>query len=97
MWIVEYWEDVRSDFAVFFRLDDPTELDGPTFFARAFRLAHYRGAIRDIAMAEAHEEEQRNAPSSSSSQRGYPQPKERITESQLAAQLGGAPGWLEKD
>lgn len=35
-----------------------TELDGPTFFALAYRLDSYEGAVRAAAMREAEEEQQ---------------------------------------
>lgn len=87
---------MASDFAVFFRIDDPEELDGPRFFARAFRLPHYRGVIRDVWIAESEEQEQRNAPSTNVAAPQRQQSRENVSEAQLAAQLGGAPGWLER-
>jgi hypothetical protein len=44
-------DDLESDFSVFHRVDMLT-LDGPTFFARALRLAAYEGVMRVRALAE---------------------------------------------
>lgn len=87
---------MASDFAVFFRVDEPDMLDGPRFFARAFRLPHYRGVMRDVWIAEANEEEQRTNSPSTGTAAPRQQSRENVSESQLAAQLGGAPGWLER-
>ena len=50
-----------ADFLVFYRVDlrDPaTRISAEAFFARLFRLFHYRGAIRDRLQAEQEEEHQ---------------------------------------
>lgn len=44
--------DIASDLSVFHRVDDPEEMPAPLYFDRAERLAHYRGVIRDYALAE---------------------------------------------
>ncbi len=44
-----------ADFLVFYRIDlrDPdTAISAEAFFARVFRLFHYRGALRDRLQAE---------------------------------------------
>lgn len=54
--MTHHWDDVLSDFSVLHRLDESQveELTPRQFFPRAFRLVHYQGATRDVAMAARH-------------------------------------------
>lgn len=88
---------MASDFAVFFRVDEPDKLDGPRFFARAFRLPHYRGVMRDVLLAETEAQERRSTPHANVAAPQRQQSRDNVSEAQLAAQLGGAPGWLQKE
>lgn len=59
-WVSAHWEDVLSDFSVLHRIHDEADVEELTprqFFPRAFRLVHYQGATRDVALAA-----QRTAP-----------------------------------
>ena len=54
-----------ADFLVFYRIDlrDPaTRISAEAFFARVFRLFHYRGALRDRLQAEQQDAEQQGPP-----------------------------------
>lgn len=55
--MLEYLDDVRSDFSVFHRIDTIEDLPARRFFSLARRLPHYEGAMRHIAMAEARRDE----------------------------------------
>lgn len=44
----DHLDDVASDMSVFHRIDDITELDGPTLWRLAWRLPHYRGCMRHV-------------------------------------------------
>jgi hypothetical protein len=57
---------VDADFLTFYRIDlrDPdTCISAESFFARVFRLFHYRGAMRDRLQAEQEENEDGGSPS----------------------------------
>lgn len=43
--MIDYLEDLESDFSVFHRVDDIYSMDSVTFCRRAFRLAAYDGVI----------------------------------------------------
>lgn len=43
--MLDYLDDIESDFSVFHRESDIYSLHGPLFFSRAYRLAAYQGAI----------------------------------------------------
>lgn len=45
-WIIDYFSEIQSDFSVFFRIDDVSDLDGAFFFERAMLLFAYQGALR---------------------------------------------------
>jgi hypothetical protein len=56
---------VDADFLVFYRIDlrDPnTRISAESFFARLFRLFHYRGALRDRLQVEQQEAEDHGHP-----------------------------------
>jgi hypothetical protein len=44
--MLDYVQDLEADFRVFYRIDDLSTLDGPTFLSLAFRTPHYSGAMR---------------------------------------------------
>lgn len=44
--MLEYWEDIASDLAVFHRVDDPDTLTIPVFQSKALRLGAYDGALK---------------------------------------------------
>ena len=56
-WIVDFLDDIESDFSVFHRVDDVWSLPGPRFFRLAWRLAAYQGVMQARAVAEAEERE----------------------------------------
>lgn len=45
MWVVDYLDDLESDFSVFHRVDDLHALDGPRFFRLALRIFAYDGVL----------------------------------------------------
>jgi hypothetical protein len=45
MWLREHLDDICSDLSVFHRIDDFTELDGPTLWKLAWRLPAYQGRM----------------------------------------------------
>jgi hypothetical protein len=56
---------VDADFLTFYRIDlrNPhTRIDAEAFFARVFRLFHYRGAMRDRLQAEQQDAEDNGPP-----------------------------------
>jgi hypothetical protein len=54
--MLDHLDDIASDLSVFHRIDDPSTLDGPTYFRLAWRLAAYQGVMQ--ARANAAREEQ---------------------------------------
>lgn len=53
-WVSAHWDDVLSDFSVLHRIHDEADVEELTprqFFPKAFRLVHYQGATRDVALA----------------------------------------------
>lgn len=51
-WVVDFQEEIESDFSVFHQIRDPLrQLDGPRFYAYARQLHHYGGALAS-AIAE---------------------------------------------
>lgn len=60
-WILAHLDDVASDMSVFHRVDDITELDGPTFFRLVWRLPAYSGVVRAL-VAEQREDPARPMP-----------------------------------
>jgi hypothetical protein len=48
VWVLAYWPDVVSDFSRFHRvrrIEDDPDLDAPGFFALAYRIEVYGGAV----------------------------------------------------
>lgn len=45
MWVLDFLEDLESDFSVFHRVEDITILDGPRFFRLAHRIFAYSGVM----------------------------------------------------
>lgn len=70
--MLDHLDDVASDFSVFHRVEDITQLDGPSFFRLAWRLPSYRGAMREAVLREQDESprEQRQAPREASARGG---------------------------
>lgn len=54
-WVLDHLDDLASDFSVFHRIPDITELDGPTFLRLAWRMPAYEGVMRARTTA-AHQE-----------------------------------------
>lgn len=52
MWVVDYLDDIESDFSVFHRVDDVWSMSGPRFFKLAWRLPAYQGVMQARAVAE---------------------------------------------
>ncbi len=46
MWVLDYLDDLESDFSAIHRIEDMYELDGPRFFSLAMRLAAYPGVMQ---------------------------------------------------
>jgi hypothetical protein len=55
--MLDHVDDIASDLSAFHRIDDPSQLDGPTYFRLAWRLAAYQGVMQARAIA-AREEQQ---------------------------------------
>jgi hypothetical protein len=51
-WVLNYLDDLASDFSAVHRVPDMTVLDGPAFFKLAYRMTAYRGVMRERAVAE---------------------------------------------
>lgn len=45
MWVLDYMDDLESDFSVFHRVEDIHSLDGPRFFRLALRVFAYQGVM----------------------------------------------------
>jgi len=43
--VLDYLDDLASDFRVFYRVDDFDELSGPQFLSLAFRVSAYQGVM----------------------------------------------------
>ena len=46
MWVLDYLDEIESDFSVFHRVDDPMALGSPRYFRLARLLGRYDGALR---------------------------------------------------
>jgi hypothetical protein len=56
--MLDHIADIDSDFSVFHGIRNPRKkLSAPKYFSLAYRLAHYRGAMRDHVTAR-HNEQQ---------------------------------------
>lgn len=77
--------DIESDMSAIHRVDDIWSMPGPRFFAFAWRLPAYRGAIREWILREQRDEEetapvpaqQYESPGYAAPRRGGPQPGTR--------------------
>lgn len=58
--MLDYLDDLESDFSVFHRVDDMRQMPARRFLVLADRLVHYEGAFRAVVKAEA--EAAANAP-----------------------------------
>lgn len=81
--MLDYLDDLESDFRVFHRIDDMYSIPGPLFFKLAFRIPAYGGVMR--ALLEAEQAEQQEA--SGSSVPGMQEAKE-VPATSGALQLG---------
>lgn len=52
MWVLDYLEDLESDFSVFHRVEDIHLMAGPRFFRMALRLFAYDGVLAARARSE---------------------------------------------
>jgi len=52
MWVLDYKEDIASDFSVFHRVDDVSAMPARRFFSLAVRLVAYKGVLRARIEAE---------------------------------------------
>jgi hypothetical protein len=64
-WVLDNFREIESDFAVFYRIDDVSQLDGVFFFERVLCLFYYQGALRtklenELAQQKAKEAEWNN-------------------------------------
>jgi hypothetical protein len=50
--VLDYLEDLRSDFAVFYRIDELEAMPGPRMLAYAWRVSAYNGVMRARVEAE---------------------------------------------
>lgn len=68
------------------RIPDMTVLPGPVFFKLAYRLTAYRGVMRELALAEEHDEQPpaRPAPAAAPGGRRMVQPDRAALESEPA-------------
>lgn len=90
MWVVDYLDDLESDFSVFHRVDDIHALDGPRFFRLALRIFAYDGVLTGRLRAE-----QDNAPGTGGvgGAAGQDQPERQVSLAEMQAQHGG---WIER-
>ncbi len=90
MWVVDYLDDLESDFSVFHRVDDIYALDGPRFLRLALRIFAYDGVLAARLRAE-----QEDAPGVGGVGRAAPQqqPERQVSLAEMQAQHGG---WIER-
>lgn len=50
--MLDYLDDLESDFSAIHRVDDIYSLDGPRFFKFAYRMAAYKGVLQARIRAE---------------------------------------------
>lgn len=82
--MIGHLPDLGSDFSRFHRVDDIHELDGPTFFAFAYRIVAYGGVMAALAA-----EEPAEAPPPGLDERPAPRPVARSGPDRLV--VGSAP------
>jgi hypothetical protein len=56
--VLDYLDDLESDFSVFHRVDDMYSLGAPEFFRKAHRIGAYQGVVRLRVEAEAQRREE---------------------------------------
>lgn len=83
MWILDYLEDLKADFRAVFHVPNIYELDGPTFFSLAFRVAAYQGVIYWRIRAEREEEDGGEEISSYDFASATPSAGRQISDSQM--------------
>lgn len=57
--MLKHIRDIEADLSAFHRVDNMWSMDGPRFFAFAYRLPAYNGVIRALAEKQAMEQEKR--------------------------------------
>jgi hypothetical protein len=62
MWTGAHLADIESDMSVFHRVDDIWAMPPARFFMLAYRLPAYRGAMREVALAEQRDREPEGRP-----------------------------------
>ena len=82
MWVLDYLDDLESDFSVFHRVEDIHSLPGPRFFKLAFRVSAYSGVMAARQMAQEEETTARHG-------------GERPVEVPLAAVAAQHSDWIE--
>lgn len=50
--MIDYLDDLESDFSVFHRVDDIYSMDGPDFLRKAIRVTAYQGVMTARVMDE---------------------------------------------
>lgn len=58
-WVLKHIRDIESDLSAFHRIDNIWAMNGPRFFALAYRLPAYRGVMRALAEKQANEQHRR--------------------------------------
>lgn len=53
MWVLDYLDDLESDFSAIHGIDDMYSLPGPKFFKFAYRMGAYKGVMQVLAEQEA--------------------------------------------
>ena len=95
-WILDNFREVESDFAVFYRIDDVSQLSGAFFFERAFCLFYYEGALRTKLENEIAQQKAKEAEWNSRFGNGKgPSPKRSTLRSPKPIQVNG-PGDVKK-
>jgi hypothetical protein len=54
--VTDHLTDIASDLSAFHRIDDPGEMESAVFFALAYRLPAYSGAMAAVAARQAQEQ-----------------------------------------
>lgn len=80
MWVLDHLPDIESDMSVFHRVANIYDMDGPTFFSRAYRLGAYQGVISALAA-----EEQERSKKKLGSGRTMPAEVEKTVDAERAA------------
>jgi hypothetical protein len=60
--VLDHLDDIASDMSVFHRIDDISELDGPSFLRLAWRLPAYTGVMAARVAAAQQEADTRSTP-----------------------------------